>query len=139
MLIVSVCNIIYCVLFVVLSGNGIIAFHLFCVADQVLSNTSVIKHAYNVLTRQLFTVTVLWCNRQDTIRNYIINRIQSGGRLRFRIGDQEFPSLPNLLKYYGVHYLDTTTLVRPVSVNDVYHYLQQKLPEEKRQNMCAMN
>jgi len=61
----------------------------------------------------------MYC-RQDTIRNYIINRIQSGGRLRFRIGDQEFPSLPSLLKYYKVHYLDTTTLVRPVSINIVY-------------------
>lgn len=53
------------------------------------------------------------CVKQDTIRNYIINRIQSGGRLCFRIGDQEFSSLPNLLKFYKVHYLDTTTLNRP--------------------------
>jgi len=61
---------------------------------------------------------LLFCDyyRQDTIRNYIINRIQSGGRLHFRIGDQEFPSLPNLLKFYQGHYLDTTTLIRPVGV-----------------------
>jgi proto-oncogene C-crk len=54
------------------------------------------------------------CVKEDTkISNYIINRIQSGGRLCFRIGDQEFPSLPALLKFYKIHYLDTTTLIRP--------------------------
>ena len=72
------------------------------------------SHETNYVTRALAS-TVLHCCRQDTIRNYIINRIQSGGRLRFRIGDQEFPSLPSLLKFYKVHYLDTTTLIRPVS------------------------
>ena len=34
---------------------------------------------------------------------------------RFRIGDQEFPDLPSLLTFYKTHYLDTTSLIRPVS------------------------
>ncbi|XP_029817129.1 adapter molecule crk [Manacus vitellinus] len=34
---------------------------------------------------------------------------------RFRIGDQEFDSLPSLLEFYKIHYLDTTTLIEPVS------------------------
>ncbi|XP_065274626.1 adapter molecule crk isoform X2 [Emys orbicularis] len=34
---------------------------------------------------------------------------------RFRIGDQEFESLPSLLEFYKIHYLDTTTLIEPVS------------------------
>lgn len=34
---------------------------------------------------------------------------------KFRIGDQEFDSLPALLEFYKIHYLDTTTLIEPVS------------------------
>lgn len=34
---------------------------------------------------------------------------------RFRIGDQEFDGLPALLEFYKIHYLDTTTLIEPVS------------------------
>lgn len=34
---------------------------------------------------------------------------------RFRIGDQEFDTLPSLLEFYKIHYLDTTTLIEPVT------------------------
>lgn len=34
---------------------------------------------------------------------------------RFQIGDQEFDTLPSLLEFYKIHYLDTTTLIEPVS------------------------
>lgn len=34
---------------------------------------------------------------------------------RFRIGDQEFDGLPALLEFYKIHYLDTTTLIEPIS------------------------
>ncbi|XP_064205642.1 adapter molecule crk [Anguilla rostrata] len=43
---------------------------------------------------------------------------QSGSGLappRFRIGDQEFDALPALLEFYKIHYLDTTTLIEPIS------------------------
>lgn len=33
----------------------------------------------------------------------------------FRIGDQEFEALHTLLEFYKIHYLDTTTLIEPVS------------------------
>ncbi|KAM9846312.1 adapter molecule crk-like isoform 2-T2 [Aulostomus maculatus] len=33
----------------------------------------------------------------------------------FRIGDQEFEALPALLEFYKIHYLDTTTLIEPIS------------------------
>jgi len=58
---------------------------------------------------------IISAREESKISNYIINRIQSGGRLCFRIGDNEFPSLSALLKFYKVHYLETTTLIRPVS------------------------
>lgn len=38
------------------------------------------------------------------------------GMPRFRIGDQEFNDLPSLLAFYKTHYLDTTPLIRPVSM-----------------------
>lgn len=34
---------------------------------------------------------------------------------RFRIGDQEFEALSALLEFYKIHYLDTTTLIEPIS------------------------
>lgn len=34
---------------------------------------------------------------------------------QFRIGDQEFDGLSTLLEFYKIHYLDTTTLIEPVS------------------------
>lgn len=34
---------------------------------------------------------------------------------RFHIGDQEFDALPALLEFYKIHYLDTTTLIEPIS------------------------
>uniref|UniRef100_A0A8C5W219 Adapter molecule crk n=1 Tax=Microcebus murinus TaxID=30608 RepID=A0A8C5W219_MICMU len=34
---------------------------------------------------------------------------------RLRIGDREFDPLPDLLESYKTHYLDTTTLIEPVS------------------------
>lgn len=53
--------------------------------------------------------------REDTkVSHYIINRI-SGGNQQFvyRIGDQNFQDLPELLGFYKLHYLDTTPLRRP--------------------------
>ncbi|XP_043801185.1 adapter molecule Crk isoform X2 [Apis laboriosa] len=36
-----------------------------------------------------------------------------GDQIRYRIGDQTFPDIPNLLAFYKLHYLDTTPLIRP--------------------------
>ncbi|CAI9586404.1 unnamed protein product, partial [Staurois parvus] len=63
---------------------------------------------------------VLSVSENSKVSHYIINSVsnnrQSGmGQTRFRIGDQEFDSLPTLLEFYKIHYLDTTTLIEPVS------------------------
>ena len=59
---------------------------------------------------------VLLCCREDNkVSHYIINKIQVGNMIQFRIGDQEFGDLPALLNFYKTHYLDTTSLIRPVS------------------------
>ena len=57
-----------------------------------------------------------YCREDNKVSHYIINIIQVGGTNLFRIGDQEFPDLPSLLNFYKTHYLDTTSLIRPVSV-----------------------
>lgn len=54
------------------------------------------------------------CVREDSkVSHYIINKIQQSEQTRYRIGDQMFPDLPNLLEFYKLHYLDTTPLIRP--------------------------
>lgn len=54
------------------------------------------------------------CVKEDNkVSHYIVNKITTGGSVRFRIGDQEFPTLPALLNFYKTHYLDTTSLMRP--------------------------
>ncbi|XP_023818091.1 adapter molecule crk [Oryzias latipes] len=65
---------------------------------------------------------VLSVSENSKVSHYIINSVsnnrQSGPVLapsRFRIGDQEFEALPALLEFYKIHYLDTTTLIEPVS------------------------
>lgn len=52
--------------------------------------------------------------REDTkVSHYIINKIQQNDQIVFRIGDQQFSDLPELLAFYKLHYLDTTPLRRP--------------------------
>ncbi|KAJ8683285.1 hypothetical protein QAD02_019077 [Eretmocerus hayati] len=54
------------------------------------------------------------CVREDSkVSHYIINKIQQGDQIRYRIGDQIFPDIPNLLAFYKLHYLDTTPLIKP--------------------------
>lgn len=54
------------------------------------------------------------CVREENkISNYIINKIQTNGQIKFRIGDQEFTSLSSILQFYKIHYLESTSLIRP--------------------------
>ncbi len=48
---------------------------------------------------------------------YVLSRCHPAGLAppRFRIGDQEFDALAALLEFYKIHYLDTTTLIEPIS------------------------
>lgn len=49
--------------------------------------------------------------REDIkVSHYIINKIQQNDQILYRIGDQSFPDLPDLLAFYKLHYLDTTPL-----------------------------
>ncbi|XP_041097124.1 adapter molecule crk isoform X2 [Polyodon spathula] len=65
---------------------------------------------------------VLSVSENSKVSHYIINSINSNRQSstgssppRFRIGDQEFEALPALLEFYKIHYLDTTTLIEPIS------------------------
>lgn len=54
------------------------------------------------------------CVREDSkVSHYIINRMQQGDQILYRIVDQMFPDIPTLLEFYKLHYLDTTPLIRP--------------------------
>ncbi|KAK2721474.1 adapter molecule Crk-like isoform X2 [Artemia franciscana] len=54
------------------------------------------------------------CVREDNkVSHYIINKVQQGEQIRYKIGDQMFSDLPSLLSFYKIHYLDTTPLIRP--------------------------
>ncbi|KAF7244230.1 Adapter molecule crk [Varanus komodoensis] len=55
---------------------------------------------------------------------------------RFRIGDQEFDSLPALLEFYKIHYLDTTTLIEPVSKSK--HNSDVQLRQEEAEYVRAL-
>jgi len=54
---------------------------------------------------------VLSVSENSKVSHYIINNLQD----RLKIGDQTFNTLPELLEFYKVHYLDTTTLIEPIS------------------------
>lgn len=63
------------------------------------------------------------CVKEDIkISHFIINKIQlphnngdgPTASVVYRIGDQSFVSLPELLAFYILHYLDTTPLRRPL-------------------------
>lgn len=59
------------------------------------------------------------CVKEDAkVSHYIINKIQQHQhapmQIVYRIGDHSFADLPELLEFYKIHYLDTTSLRRPV-------------------------
>lgn len=61
------------------------------------------------------------CVKEDAkVSHYIINKIQQHQhgtqplQTVYRIGDNSFVDLPELLEFYKLHYLDTTALRRPV-------------------------
>ncbi|XP_075052842.1 adapter molecule crk [Mixophyes fleayi] len=78
---------------------------------------------------------VLSVSENSKVSHYIINSVSNNRQStpgltqsRFRIGDQEFDSLPALLEFYKIHYLDTTTLIEPVSKSKQSGVIQR--PEE---------
>jgi len=59
---------------------------------------------------------VLSVSENGRVSQYIVKRQSDNS---YTIGDQNFADLPQLLEFYRVHYLDTTTLVSPVERTDV--------------------
>ncbi|XP_056645918.1 adapter molecule Crk [Diorhabda carinulata] len=56
------------------------------------------------------------CVKEDSkVSHYIINKTQLQDQPRYKIGDNFFKNIPDLLCFYKVHYLDTTPLIRPAS------------------------
>ncbi|CAG9759933.1 unnamed protein product [Ceutorhynchus assimilis] len=55
------------------------------------------------------------CVKEDSrVSHYIINKMQQNNdQPSYRIGDQLFRSLSELVSFYKLHYLDTTPLIRP--------------------------
>ncbi|CAF0865544.1 unnamed protein product [Didymodactylos carnosus] len=49
------------------------------------------------------------------VMHYIINKIEQGGTLKYKIGQNNFEDMPSLLKHYTLHYLDIAPLLKPVS------------------------
>ena len=54
---------------------------------------------------------VLSVSENSRVSHYIINNLKN----QLKIGDQMFDTMPELLDFYKVHYLDTTTLLKPLS------------------------
>ncbi|XP_033113226.1 crk-like protein isoform X2 [Anneissia japonica] len=52
---------------------------------------------------------VLCVSENCKVSHYIINKRGE----KYQIGDQEFKSLPDIIQFYKLHFLDTTTLVEP--------------------------
>jgi C-crk adapter molecule crk len=76
----------------------------------------IIKHMLkmNEWFIQIFHFLNISSFREDTkVSHYIINKIQQADHIVYRIGDQSFADLPELLTFYKLHYLDTTPLRRP--------------------------
>lgn len=56
------------------------------------------------------------CVKEDSkVSHYIIHKRQQNDKIWYRIGDQDFANLPELIAFYKLHYLDTTPLLRPAS------------------------
>ncbi|XP_055351335.1 LOW QUALITY PROTEIN: adapter molecule Crk-like [Paramacrobiotus metropolitanus] len=58
---------------------------------------------------------VLCVKEDNKVSHYIINKTitDDDAKLTFRIGEQDFSNLSELLSFYKYHYLDTTPLIRP--------------------------
>lgn len=71
------------------------------------------------LVRDSNTITgdYVLCVKENTkVSHYIINKVQQHTptlQTVYRIGDNSFVDLPELLEFYKIHYLDTTVLIRP--------------------------
>ncbi|KAJ8923507.1 hypothetical protein NQ315_010085 [Exocentrus adspersus] len=56
------------------------------------------------------------CVKEDSkVSHYIIKTIMQNDQKQYKIGDQVFKRVEDVLSFYKFHYLDTTPLIRPAS------------------------
>ena len=67
---------------------------------------------------------VLTVKEDSKISHYIINKVEENNETRFRIGENTFCDLPNLLTFYKHHFLDSTPLIRTATKKN--HYVRAK-------------
>ena len=68
-------------------------------------------------------VKCLYFSEGGKVSHYIINSIGSG----YKIGENTFPDLHEIIEFYKNHFLDSTNLTEPVSkkchaTNNMYMY-----------------
>ena len=68
------------------------------------------------------------------VSHYIINFKRNSGV--YKIGDQTFDDLPSIVEFYKKHFLDSTTLVEPVSNKDFYLFTLSDLKETLATFLC---
>ena len=81
---------------------------------------------------------VLSVSENSKVSHYIINKMHNG---QLKIGDQVFDTMPDLLDFYKIHYLDTTTLIEPVpkAPKPSYNPANSHLSYPPAQSVAATN
>lgn len=90
---------------VIININVSIVFYRCSLSQFVLCSCSSTN-----LIQLLFSI----CREDSKVSHYIINKAVQNGQTVFKIGDQYFSDLPELLTFYKLHYLDTTPLRWPL-------------------------
>ena len=70
---------------------------------------------------KVFTGFIFFLREVGKVSHYIIN-FNRMTRV-YKIGDQTFDDLPSIVEFYKKHFLDSTTLVEPVSVLGIQYFL----------------
>ena len=65
-----------------------------------------------IFNDKLFKLFLIFSENRK-VSHYIITQKQG----QYHIGDQTFNDLPDIVEFYKRHFLDTTTLVEPVSIH----------------------
>jgi len=79
------------------------------------------------------------CVREGTKpMHYIINKIEKGEKAEYKIGQNHFESMPALLRHYTTHYLDTTTLLKPISKLDVFNRKDLQVQQGNTNNETSL-
>ncbi|XP_022099500.1 adapter molecule Crk-like [Acanthaster planci] len=105
-------------------------------ADSFLHNTK----AGTYLVRDSGTSIgdyVLCVSENCKVSHYIIQSPQHTVVNKYVIGDQSFSSLPEVLEFYKLHFLDTTTLTEPCQRHPTQRDVPDLLGAPVAQNACG--